>query len=1222
MYSAFTNLYSVQKTLRFELIPQGRTLEYIEKRGLLKEDEDRAAAYVKVKKIIDEYHKAFIEKTLENVELTGVEEYTEIYLKGGENADELKKAADKLRKEVTSFFTETPEFKSLFTKDLITKILPEFIKGDKEKLALLKGFDKFTTYFTGFHENRKNMYSAEEKSTAISYRLINQNLPKYIDNYNTLQKAIQFDDIKSAIGRLNIDTKDLLLNEGIEQEFGVSNYSAFITQTGIDRYNRIIGGESESERTRKKGINEIINLHNQKAKREDRVGKLKPLYKQILSDRMGFSYIPEAFHEDKEVLEAIEIIHTELKPTLHRINVMLEDFSNYRLDKVYVKNDNSLTDLSKNVFGDWRYLKDRITEYYDSVHLDCKKVKDEKYINKRDNDLKRDKSYSIEQLESLCQDNTITDYFGNSYRNDVMNRINSAFDHYEEISKVVSNKTTKLQNNKNLVAAIKQYLDELKDLQRNLKILLGAGTEVDKDAKFYAELETSWTELDVVTPLYNKVRNYLTKKPYSTDKVKLNFENPTLLDGWDLNKERDNCAVLLRKDGDYFLGIMSKGNNKIFMGLPEIKKGGYEKMEYKLLPGPNKMLPKVFFSRSRIDEFAPSERLLANYANETHKKGENFNIKDCHELIDFFKESINKHEDWSQFGFCFSPTKTYDDLSGFYREVEAQGYKVSFKNISDAVIDSYVDEGKLYLFRIYNKDFSQYSKGTPNLHTLYWKMLFDEENLKNPVYKLNGQAEVFYRKASIEKDDIIMHKAKQPMENKNALNGKTHTTLDYDVIKDKRYTVDKFQFHVPITMNFKAEGQTRLNEHTKMAIRNNKENYVIGIDRGERHLLYISVIDSKGRIVEQTTLNRIVASYNGQEMPAVDYHALLDNRERARDEERRNWQSIESIKELKEGYLSQVVHYITNLMVKYNAILVMEDLNSGFKRSRQKVEKQVYQKFEKMLIDKLNYLVDKKKSKDELGGLLNAYQLANKFESFQKLGKQSGMVFYTEAWNTSKIDPVTGFTNLFDTRYKNVEISCEFWSKFKTIKYDNEKNMFAFSFDYSDFPRGAQDYRKRWTVYSNDDRIKTFRTKSGNWEYETVVLTDRFIELFNNNGIDYTATDLVKPISSKNQKSDSQFHKELLALFGLTLQMRNSKSGTEEDYIISPVPDKKGCFYDSRNGIGELPIDADANGAYNIARKGLIIIDRIKAANKEELRKTNLLIKNKEWLEYAQSANE
>lgn len=35
------------------------------------------------------------------------------------------------------------------------------------------------------------------------------------------------------------------------------------------------------------------------------------------------------------------------------------------------------------------------------------------------------------------------------------------------------------------------------------------------------------------------------------------------------------------------------------------------------------------------------------------------------------------------------------------------------------------------------------------MHTLYWKALFDERNLADVVYKLNGQAEMFYRKKSI-----------------------------------------------------------------------------------------------------------------------------------------------------------------------------------------------------------------------------------------------------------------------------------------------------------------------------------------------------------------------------------------------------------------------------------------------------------------------------------------
>lgn len=115
------------------------------------------------------------------------------------------------------------------------------------------------------------------------------------------------------------------------------------------------------------------------------------------------------------------------------------------------------------------------------------------------------------------------------------------------------------------------------------------------------------------------------------------------------------------------------------------------------------MLPKVFFAKSRLAQFSPSKTLLDNYKKGTHKKGKNFNIADCHALIDYFKQSIDKHEDWSKFGFRFSDTSIYEDMSGFYREVEQQGYKISFTNVSVAYINQLVEEGKMYLFQIYNK---------------------------------------------------------------------------------------------------------------------------------------------------------------------------------------------------------------------------------------------------------------------------------------------------------------------------------------------------------------------------------------------------------------------------------------------------------------------------------------------------------------------------------------
>lgn len=1229
----FTKVYPLSKTLRFELKPIGRTLETITSSGLLEQDQHRAESYVQVKKIIDEYHKSFIECVLDEFKFhvnegkkNSLEEFYTYYMCKSQDEAQKKQFEEilgKLRKQIADAFAKDDKFKRLDKKELIKEDLINFVTSQENRL-LIDEFKDFTIYFTGFHENRKNMYSAEAQSTAIAYRLIHENLPKFIDNMSVFDK-VAASPIAEHFSELYTNFEECLNVAEIAEMFKLDYFNVVLTQKQIDVYNTVVGE-----------LNKHINLYNQQQKdKYTRLPKLKPLFKQILSDRNSIFGLPEQFESDEKVLKAIEQAYQELdklvlnrkKEGEHSLKELLQTLEEYDLDKIYIRNDLQLTDISQKVFGHWNVVSKALLE---SLRLEVskksKKETDDAYEERLSKILKSQGSISIAQINNSVQalgtesSNTIQAYFAtlgavnteHTQKENLFAQIENA---YAEVKDLLNTPYVgkNLAQDKVNVEKIKILLDAIKSLQHFVKPLLGDGTESEKDDKFYGEFTALWEELDKITPLYNMVRNYMTRKSYSMEKIKLNFENSTLLDGWDLNKEQANTTVILCKDGLFYLAIMNKKHNRVF-DVKNMPSDGdcYEKMEYKLLPGANKMLPKVFFSKSRMHEFAPSEQLLENYHNETHKKGATFNIHDCHALIDFFKASIDKHEDWSKFGFQFSNTDTYEDLSGFYREVEQQGYKITFRDVSVDYIHSLVEEGKIYLFQIYNKDFSPYSKGTPNLHTLYWKMLFDERNLADVVYKLNGQAEVFFRKSSLEYEHPT-HPANQPIDNKNSLSKKSQSVFKYDLIKDKRYTVDKFQFHVPITMNFKSTGNENINQSVNEYIQKCDDLHIIGIDRGERHLLYLTVIDMKGQIKEQYSLNEIVNTYKENEY-RTDYHGLLSKREDERMKARQSWQTIENIKELKEGYLSQVIHKISELMVKYNAIVVLEDLNVGFMRGRQKVEASVYQKFEKMLIDKLNYLADKKKSPEEEGGILNAYQLTNKFTSFQKMGKQSGFLFYTQAWNTSKIDPVTGFVNLFDTRYETREKAKAFFCKFDSIRYNSAKDWFEFIFDYNKFTTKAEGTRTRWTVCTYGKRIETFRdeTQNSNWNSREVVLTDRFKKLFAKYGIDIESN-IKEGIA---QQDSADFFKELLCLLKLTLQMRNSMTGTDIDYLQSPVADDNGVFYNSNTCDKTLPENADANGAYNIARKGLWMVRQIKAT--DDLEKAKLAISNKEWLQFAQ----
>lgn len=1130
-----------------------------------------------------------------------------------------------MRKQISKQLTSTEIYKKrLFGKELICEDLPSFLT-DKDERETVECFRSFTTYFKGFNTNRENMYSSDGKSTAIAYRCINDNLPRFLDNVKSFQKV--FDNLSDeTITKLNTDLYNIF-GRNIEDIFSVDYFEFVLTQSGIEIYNSMIGGYTCSDKTKIQGLNECINLYNQQVAKNEKSKKLplmKPLYKQILSEKDSVSFIPEKFNSDNEVLHAIDDYYTGHIGDFDLLTELLQSLNTYNANGIFVKSGVAITDISNGAFNSWNVLRSAWNEKYEALHPVTSKTKIDKYIEKQDKIYKAIKSFSLFELQSLGNENgnEITDWYISSI-NESNSKIKEAYLQAQKLlnSDYEKSYNKRLYKNEKATELVKNLLDAIKEFQKLIKPLNGTGKEENKDELFYGKFTSYYDSIADIDRLYDKVRNYITQKPYSKDKIKLNFDNPQLLGGWDKNKESDYRTVLLHKDGLYYLAVMDKSHSKAFVDAPEITsddKDYYEKMEYKLLPGPNKMLPKVFFASKNIDTFQPSDRILDIRKRESFKKGATFNKAECHEFIDYFKDSIKKHDDWSQFGFKFSPTESYNDISEFYREISDQGYSVRFNKISKNYIDGLVNNGYIYLFQIYNKDFSKYSKGTPNLHTLYFKMLFDERNLSNVVYKLNGEAEMFYREASIGDKEKITHYANQPIKNKNPDNEKKESVFEYDIVKDKRFTKRQFSLHLPITINFKAHGQEFLNYDVRKAVKYKDDNYVIGIDRGERNLIYISVINSNGEIVEQMSLNEIISD-NGHK---VDYQKLLDTKEKERDKARKNWTSVENIKELKEGYISQVVHKICELVIKYDAVIAMEDLNFGFKRGRFPVEKQVYQKFENMLISKLNLLIDKKAEPTEDGGLLRAYQLTNKFDGVNK-AKQNGIIFYVPAWDTSKIDPATGFVNLLKPKCNtSVPEAKKLFETIDDIKYNANTDMFEFYIDYSKFPRCNSDFKKSWTVCTNSSRILTFRNKEKNnkWDNKQIVLTDEFKSLFNEFGIDYKGNLKDSILSISN----ADFYRRLIKLLSLTLQMRNSITGStlpEDDYLISPVANKSGEFYDSRNYKGTnaaLPCDADANGAYNIARKALWAINVLKDTPDDMLNKAKLSITNAEWLEYTQ----
>ena len=162
----FIGRRSISKTLQFELRPVGKTLENIKIGEFLEKDEQRSKEFDELKKLIDNFHKEFIDLALASSQIDW-SNLESAYKKGKdatEDEDPFEKEAEEYRKKISEIFSKGPHketFSNLFKEDLIKKVLPDFAKksGTEAQRELLEKFKRFTTYLRGFQENRKNIYT-------------------------------------------------------------------------------------------------------------------------------------------------------------------------------------------------------------------------------------------------------------------------------------------------------------------------------------------------------------------------------------------------------------------------------------------------------------------------------------------------------------------------------------------------------------------------------------------------------------------------------------------------------------------------------------------------------------------------------------------------------------------------------------------------------------------------------------------------------------------------------------------------------------------------------------------------------------------------------------------------------------------------------------------------------------------------------------------------------
>lgn len=1075
----------------------------------------------------------------------------------------------------------------------------------------------------------------------------------------------------------------------VEQIFDINFYPCYMVQEGIEIINAIIGKERDKKHSA--GINQCINEYNQKIKNEKKRNKdnglrTLPLMKQLF-DQILFGnglYIPqiEDYSEVRplidSVLKAMSSMHAfDGCCQKNKIYSLLLSLKECREEGIFVS-ARSVTTISNSLWGDWSIL-----------HSAVKRDKNGRVLQKSIS-MKALNDY-ITSL-NLENNKAVIEYFNECKVHDVANEnkqtnLFSMLENcYKEYVNADLDKLCEL-NDKQLFI-LEQLMDSIMVARRFISVFAVGAYEDDADGYFYKPYGELMETMADVEYKYNLIRNFFRRKPFNQDKLKVHFGKNVLLGNWPEQDKKGTYgnAYIFRVshngepdyEYDYYLGI---GNERMFSGKGEQRENRTSYREYLHSIGDLSMFERYYYYQMQSNTFKGQNFKNANgsFPAETDSefvkmilKEVGKNEKIMAEVRKLKKESpdalgllnlIDRTDSSCVENLLQSPqfSLQYHAMlerwrKGFMqvRRIKAAGKYaeegfVSHKEVNTAINDvcnrklvefipvstqemyDHITSGKLYLFRITNKDLSyaqtmkdgkRKSRGKENLHTMYFRALMDPNQTTFDI----GVGEVFHRKASTKlkyNEDKPTHQAGQAIRCKK---DKTQErTFEYPLIKDKHYTKDTYLFHLSIFQNYSPSMSGGLNENVRKYLRaqNPLESiHVIGIDRGERNLLYMTMLDEEGNIVEQKSYNAF--AYEGTTADGKpfkidsDYHALLKQKAGEMKEQQKHWQTVDNIKDLKTGYLSHVVHELAKLMVEKQAIIVMEDLSQGFFSTRHNQMANVYQDFERMLESKLSYVVtDKSINRHLPGGLCNGYQLAQENMN----GVQNGFIFYVPAWMTSKIDPVTGFVNLFSFSYTNREKARVFFGKFKSIKLNPESGDFEFCFRYKDFAKLKVTQQVtcpdiEWVVSTYGKRIERTKTANGFTTNPIENLTDRFTELFLSKGLDITG-DIKEQLISKD---DAELYEKLVHLFKLMMQMRNTDD--KSDYIISPVCDPithkhfDSSEYDNldknQKEHNDLPIDADANGAYNIARKGLIALRQIREG------KDKFKVDRELWLEEAQ----
>lgn len=960
-------------------------------------------------------------------------------------------------------------------------------------------------------------------------------------------------------------------------------------------------------------------------------------------------------------LADIMIVPEEANPTIPCIANLINWLENVKSWSGIYVNDKSLNKISSKYLEDWFSLQDLLKQEKSVGSYNPNKELNERFklnqavelspvfnaLDKKEFDSIFKTSIYKDYCKTLDKSLTPSRNIMNMLCYDVKQKIMEYSELKEKVKEILNTQAPHKEGffqQEDNIDIIREYLDCILDVFRFVRTFSVRLNKI-KGAPYNMELlqlVSSLLDKNVAdwSGWYDEIRNYLCRLPQDevkNNKLKLNFESSSLLKGWSVGEEQGKLSMIIKKDETYYLCILKKdAKSKKIFDMDTNQDSIYTNNGTAYRMTLRNLAFRTLVGKGYVSKFHIS------YSKETNEEQA---VGRAQQLI---RENYLKDYPNLANVIC----KSYDSKSSFQKDVIdvlSDYAQCSYVPIKWDVLLQLAAKCEVYVFKIHSKDYRPHTSGKKDLQTIY----FEDVLSGNSLHQLSANGEIFRREALSKEKKNVVHEKGSILVNKRYKDGKAIKTIPddiykivhailnnnplpeikgdeeknrilkkniekarklvedgmivkkiarFDITKDARFYEDKYFLHNPIKLNYKAKaydnkaisyGIAYLNENSKIQELMHREGKVqnfIGIDRGEKNLIYACKIDSNGEIQSCEPYNIV----NG-----INYLEKIEERAEERKEAKQSWKQQESIKNLKNGYISHVIHHLLNDAIPYGlsntipSYIVLEKLSREMKRGRQKFEKQIYQKFELALAQKLSLYVNKEAEEGQPGSIQMPLQFVPPVNTFDQIDKKDsfGIMLYTRANYTSITDPLTGWRKtIYIANGNNEEIKKQLTTKFKNFEFDGEDYVFTYV---------EGNVGQEWKLYSgfHGKSLDRFEYNKNTKTYERYDIVEKLNALFEKFDKSQSLLEQMKQgVELKKVDENRTAYESLRKAINMIQQIRNTGSNKGDDnFLLSPVrnSDGTGIHFDTRKSedFGNLSHikDADANGAFNIARKGLIM---------------------------------